>query len=228
MKTALLVCDHIADDFKEIHGDYVAMFNNLLPDVVMEPFFVIDNEFPEIEKYDVFICTGSRYSVYDDLPWVEQLKEMTKEIYNLGKKFIGICFGHQLIAESLGGKVEKQDGGYLIGLHNFAITKNLSWMKPQVEGYKVLMLCQDQITVLPEKSLVLSKSADCPIGMYTVGKNFLGIQGHPEFSREYNRAIFESRADRINADKIEKAFRSLEFEPSNLLLANYLERFILD
>ena len=226
MKAALLICDHVPDELSKIHGTYFEMYENLFPGITLEGYFVIDNEFPEVEKYDVFISTGSRYSVYDDIPWIEQLKEMTREIYDSGKKFIGICFGHQLIAESLGGKVEKQERGYLIGVHNFTITENLYWLKPRVDGYEVIMLCQDQITVLPEKSLVLSESAECPIGMYTVGNTFLGIQGHPEFSKEYNRAIFESRADRIDSDKIEKAIKSLELEPSKPLLTSYLQNFI--
>ena len=226
MKAALLICDHVPDELSKIHGTYFEMYVNLFPGITLEGYFVIDNEFPEVEKYDVFISTGSRYSVYNDIPWIEQLKEMTREIYDSGKKFIGICFGHQLIAESLGGKVEKQEIGYLIGVHNFTITENLSWMKPRVDGYEVIMLCQDQITLLPEKSLVLSASAECPIGMYTVGNTFLGIQGHPEFSKEYNRAIFESRADRIDSAKIEKAIKSLELEPSKPLLTSYLQNFI--
>lgn len=226
MKAALLICDHVPNELSKIHGTYFEMYQNLFPGISLEGYFVIDNEFPEVEKYDVFISTGSRYSVYEDIPWIEQLKEMIREIYISGKKFIGICFGHQLIAESLGGKVEKQDRGYLIGIHSFTITDDLYWMKPPVDGYEVLMLCKDQITVLPEKSLVLSESVECPIGMYTVGKTFLGIQGHPEFSKEYNRTIFESRADRIDSDKIEKAVNSLELEPSKPLLTSYLQNFI--
>jgi GMP synthase-like glutamine amidotransferase len=226
MKAALLICDHVPDALSKIHGTYFEMYVKLFPGITLDGYFVIDNELPEVEKYDVVISTGSRYSVYDDIPWIEQLKDMTREIYDSGKKFIGICFGHQLIAESLGGKVEKQEIGYLIGVHNFIITENLYWMKPRVDGYEAIMLCQDQITVLPEKSLVLSASAECPIGMYTVGNTFLGIQGHPEFSKEYNRAIFESRADRIDSDKIEKAIKSLELEPSKPLLTSYLQNFI--
>ena len=228
MKTALLICDHVNHDLKETHGDYVEIFNNLLPGIVMEPFFVIDNEFPEVEEYDVFVSTGSRYSVYDDIPWIVRLRELTREVYESNKKFIGVCFGHQLIAESLGGKVEKQEGGFLIGIHSFEVTKHLHWMKPIVDEYKVLMLCQDQISILPMDSTVLAKSDECPIGMYTVGRNFLGIQGHPEFSREFNRAVFESRADRIGSEKIAKAISSLKMEPSKALLSSYLENFILD
>lgn len=227
MKAALLICDHIPAELSKIHGTYFAMYADLFPSIALEAYFVLDNEFPELEEYDIFISTGSRYSVYDDIPWIEKLKKMVKEIYDLRKIFIGICFGHQLIAESLGGKVERHQSGYLIGVHDFTFNNKLSWMKPGADGYKIIMLCQDQITVLPKGSVVLSKSAECPIGMYTVGSTFLGIQGHPDFSKEYNKAIYESRADRIDADKIEKANKSLEEEPSIPLLRSYMHNFIV-
>ena len=153
---------------------------------------------------------------------------MIKDIYDSEKKFIGICFGHQLIAESLGGKVEKHENGYLIGIHEFRFIEHLSWMKPAADTYKILMLCQDEISVLPKGSLVLSASADCAIGMFTVGKNFLGIQGHPDFSKEFNRAVFESRVDRIGSEKIEIARNTLNDEPSKALLIAYLQNFISD
>ncbi|WP_297693640.1 hypothetical protein [uncultured Eudoraea sp.] len=227
MKAALLICDHVPEELSKIHGTYIEMYADLFPAIALEAYFVIDNEFPELEEYDIFISTGSRYSVYDDIPWIEKLKKMVKEIYDLRKIFIGICFGHQLIAESLGGKVERHQSGYLIGVHDFKFNHKLSWMKPGADGYKILMLCQDQITALPKGSLVLSKSAECAIGMYTVGSTFLGIQGHPDFSKEYNKAIFESRADRIDSDKIEKANKSLGEEPSLILLRSYMHNFIL-
>ena len=226
MKAALLICDHVPEELSKIYGTYVDMYADLFPEIALDPYFVVDNEFPELIDYDIYIGTGSKYSVYDDLPWIRKLKKVVKEIYELQKIFIGICFGHQLIAESLGGKVEKHQNGYLIGVHEFAFNNKLSWMKPGAEGYKIVMLCQDQITTLPEGSLVLSESAECAIGMYTVGSTFLGIQGHPDFSKAYNKAVYESRADRIGPDKIEKANKSLEEEPSVPLLRRYIYNFI--
>lgn len=227
MKAALLICDHIPEELSKIHGTYFEMYSDLFPAIALEAYFVIDNEFPALEDYDIFISTGSKYSVYDDIPWIGKLKKMVKEIYERQKVFIGICFGHQLIAESLGGKVERHQSGYLIGVHDFTFTSKLSWMKPEADGFKILMLCQDQITVFPKGSLVLAESAECAIGMYTVGSTFLGIQGHPDFSKAYNKAIFRSRADSLGPDKIEKANKSLVEEPSIPLLRSYMHNFIL-
>lgn len=228
MKAALLICDHVPEELSKNHGTYIDMYTDLFPAIALEAYYVIDNEFPELEAYDIFISTGSRYSVYDDIPWIERLKQTVQEIYELQKIFIGVCFGHQLIAESLGGKVERHQNGYLIGVHDFTFKHKTSWMQPGADGFKIVMLCQDQIAVLPEGSHVLAKSADCAIGMYTVGSTFLGIQGHPDFSKAYIKAILASRADRIDPDKIEKANNSLEEELSTPMLRSYMHNFILE
>ncbi|WP_416864998.1 MAG: glutamine amidotransferase-related protein [Imperialibacter sp.] len=226
MKVALLVCDHVAVQFAEKHGDYPFMFDQLLPELKLEPWFVCDESFPAIADYDAFVCTGSKASVYDDIAWIHQLKAFTKEIYDSGKKFVGVCFGHQMMGEALGGKVERADVGYLIGVHQFAIAEKPGWMKSSPDVFNILMLCQDQVTKLPPSSKELASSPDCPVGMFTVGDTFLGIQGHPEFSWEYDREVFESRVERIGREKVERAVESLNVEPDRELLKGWILSFI--
>jgi len=204
------------------------MFANLFPDLEMEPRFVCDGDFPDIEDFDAFIISGSKYSVYDDLPWIEDLKRYTSKLYTLRKKVLGVCFGHQMMAEALDGKVKKSENGYLIGLHQFHVINNEDWMNPFQDPYRMLMLCQDQVVQLPSNSRVLSKSSICPVAMFTVGSHFLGIQGHPEFTKEYNRAVFESRTEKIGQEKIDRAIQSFVKEPDTALLREYFMRFLSD
>jgi len=226
MKVALLVCDHVAAQFVEKHGDYPSMFDQLLPELKLEPWFVCDSQFPLIGDYDAFVCTGSKLSVYDDERWILQLKAFVKDIYASGKKFVGVCFGHQMIGEALGGKVEKAALGYLIGTHTFTISQTTPWMRPSSHSYRILMLCQDQVVKLPPGARVLAASADCPVGMYTVSDTFLGIQGHPEFMAGYNRNVFESRVERIGKEKVEAAVKSLNQGPDRELLRGWILGFL--
>ena len=94
--------------------------------------------------------------------------------------------------------------------------------------YNMLMVCQDQVAKLPPGSNVLSRSDRCPVAMFTLGDHFLGIQGHPEFTKEYNRALFESRTEKIGQDKIDIAIQSFENEPDTSLLQGYLTAFLKD
>jgi len=226
MKVALLVCDHVAAQFVEKHGDYPLMFDQLLPELKLEPWFVCDNQFPLIDDYNAFVCTGSKLSVYDDVAWISRLKAFVKEIYASGKKFVGVCFGHQMIGEALGGMVEKAASGYLIGVHTFSTSETAPWMRPSPQSYRILMLCQDQVLKLPPGARVLAASADCPVGMFTVGNTFLGIQGHPEFTPDYNRDVFESRVERIGKEKVEKAVESLDQEPDTELMRGWILGFL--
>lgn len=226
MKMALLVCDHVAQAFAGEHGTYPDMFRRFLPDLAFHTWFVCDGVFPAISDYDAFVCTGSKFSVYDDLPWVRLLKSFTAEAFQAKKKFVGVCFGHQLIAEALGGKVEKAAAGYQIGLHQFTVRETAGWMKPEAHSYKLLMLCQDQVIKLPPDSRVLASSPGCPMGMFTTGDHFLAIQGHPEFTKAYNRAVFESRRSKMGEEKLAEAIESLAGEPDRELLSGWITRFL--
>ena len=226
MKIALLICDHVPQELSDVHGNYSNMFNRLLDNIDLDPYYVIDGKFPDLSVYNAFVVTGSKYSVYDDIQWIHDLKLFTAEIYRLKKKMVGVCFGHQLITEALGGKVEKSHNGYLIGIHDFHMMDKRSWMLPDCKSYKTLMLCQDQVQTLPPDSTILSTSPECPIGMFILGDCFLGIQGHPEFSIAYNQAVFESRIKKIGKEKVENAIASFKDETDNDLLAGYINNFL--
>jgi len=226
MNTALLVCDHVLPQFQNDHGTYPEMFNNLFPEIDLVSHFVCDGDFPNVEDYDAYVISGSKLSVYDDIPWIKELIEFTKSAHQSEKKILGVCFGHQMIAEALGGKVEKSDAGFLIGVHEFEILVQESWMVPYKSPFNMLMLCQDQVLKLPSNSRILAKSGSCPIAIFEVGDKVLGIQGHPEFTKEYNKAVFESRLGKIGQDKIDQAIASFANEPDSRLLQRHLTAFL--
>lgn len=227
IKAGLLLCDHIPTKYHHIAANYAKMFATTYPYFDFEVYTVCDGEFPEsVEECDIYVCTGSHFSVYEKVDWVLRLKEFVGEIHQANKKYIGHCFGHQMLAEALGGKVERALVGWCVGVHRFEVVKQEEWMLPFRENFNTIMLCQDQVQLLPPNSTVLATSKDCPIAMFRVGENMLGIQGHPEFPKEYERGLIEDRREKIGAEKTDKALMSLSLELDSKLLIGWIERFL--
>ena len=113
MNVGLLECDHVLEKFRHIAGDYRDMFAVWLPQFELQAFDVRNGEFPSsVDACDAYLTTGSRFSAYDDEAWIQQLKDFVRQLHEAEKPFVGICFGHQVLAEALGGKVEKAESGW--------------------------------------------------------------------------------------------------------------------
>lgn len=223
MKIGLLVCDHIQKDYP----GYPVLFKGLLPLHQFEIYNVCDNAFPQSPRdCDAWLITGSRFSVYDDIDWINKLKEFVREISKADKYCIGVCFGHQMLGEAMGGKVSKSNKGWCVGVHEFEILKWEGWMTPYQPKLNLLMSCQDQIVVLPEHSEILVQSRMCPIGIIRIGKKMLGIQGHPEFSADYVKSLMEDRENRIGVETVRQGIESLKYPTHNGILAEWISNFL--
>jgi GMP synthase-like glutamine amidotransferase len=113
-----------------------------------------------------------------------------------------------------------------VGVHTFTLLQKEKWMYPYQSGFNILMSCQDQVMRLPENSTVLAESPDCAVGMFKVGNKMLGIQGHPEFPKEYSRALMEARVKIIGIDKTDKGIASLELPLDIAMLADWFMYFM--
>ena len=116
VKIGILQCDDVMPALEQEHGNYpamfVALFSSANPACRFEIWRVIDGEIPEITSLcDGWLITGSRHSVYDDLPWLVPLKQFIQTLYADKRKLVGICFGHQLMADVLGGQVTLSEKG---------------------------------------------------------------------------------------------------------------------
>ncbi len=226
MKTCLLVCDHVLPALEPIDGAYPDMFQRLFPELELEPYFVVDGHFPEIDDYDQFICTGSKYSVYDAEGWIIELLRFIRNVAHTNKKFVGACFGHQAIAHALGGETSPAEIGWNIGVHTFEILQYQRWMLPELPRYNIIMLCKDQVKSLPPKAEILAQSELCPIGMFQIDQQFLGIQGHPEFNKIYNQALYTSRIEMIGQEKVRDADESLKKTVDQSLFETWIMQFL--
>jgi GMP synthase-like glutamine amidotransferase len=228
MTIALLVCDHIDPRYAaETGGSYTALFRALLPELDLRPYLVCDGHFPaSATAHDAYLVTGSRYSVYDDFPWIERLKAFVGEIHQAGKRYVGSCFGHQMLAEALGGRVGKAPSGWAIGVYGFECLDTAPWMQPPREKINLLMMCQDQVLALPEGAKVWAGAPACPVGIFTVGPNMLGLQAHPEYNQAYDRALMQARVDRMGAATVEVGLASLKQPVQREIIAAWTTRFL--
>ena len=232
MRIGILQCDHVADDLIEDHGDYHDMFTELIHsqdhDIEISIYDLTVDQFPvDLNACDGYLITGSQFSAFEDIPWIHKTKSLVRDLYQAQIPTIGICFGHQLIAESLGGKVERAaDKGWGVGVHGWQVKSQQVWMKTKkVNTVSMLASHQDQVVTMPENATLIAGSDFCPIAGFQAG-SMLSFQGHPEFSKEYSFSLLKKRADRIDEDVANSAMESLEKEVDADTIASWMVDFI--
>ncbi len=231
MNIGLLQCDHVAERFQHSAGDYPAMcgalFQRHAPQITLTPFAVCDNEWPStLDECDAYITNGSRFSVYDDVPWIHRLKEFVRQLHDAGKPYVGICFGHQMLAEALGGSVAKAPAGWGVGVHAMEVTQMEAWMQPPQRQCHLQYMHQDQVLQLPAHAVVLGSSAHCSVAMFRVGQHMLGIQAHPEFTADYSRALLHDRRARIGDERTQQALDSLSRPADEAVVVQWIAAFL--
>lgn len=231
MKIGLLECDHVREELLPIAGDYrdmfPALFASVAPDWQWCFYDVVNGHLPALaDECDAYFCTGSRYSVYDDEPWIYRLKDFVRLLYSVQKPFVGVCFGHQMLGEALGGTVQKAEVGWCVGVHEFTVYEELFSDLRLPETLNLLMMCQDQIISLPPDSATLASTPDCPHAMILVGEKMLGIQAHPEFRVAYEEALMRLRVERIGLEKTERQLKTLTLPLDSTIVATWMANFI--
>ena len=172
-----------------------------------------ERESCNINDYDAFIITGSKYSVYDNFDWITSLKKFINSIVSENKPILGICFGHQILAECLGGKVEKNKLGWELGSYKVSLTeKGLSHplFKDICDGDIVYESHQDVVSTIPENAIELAYTKKANQS-FVCNDNIFGVQFHPEFSYDVTRALMDIRVSKgisIDSDKLEKSLNS--------------------
>jgi len=223
MKVGLLECDDVVGRFPEVKGGYREMFAALLPDFSFRYYEAHRGQLPtSASECDACMCTGSKYSVYDGSRWIADLAAF---IRSLDKPYVGICFGHQMLAHAMGGEVAKAKQGWGVGVLPLEILKKESWMEPPMQEVRIQHMHQDQVQKLPENSVLLGRSAHCEVGMFRIGETMLGIEGHPEFTVEYGAALINARRPQIGA-QTDRALNSLKEKSDGPVVGRWIERFL--
>lgn len=228
MRVVLLQTDNVLEQFQPEFGDYPVMFSNLLESPEIE-LSTRDVRFglPAAGAADGYVITGSRHSVYDDLPWIKQLATFLDVEIKSGKKVVGICFGHQLLAHFFGGEVRPAATGWEVGVKETEILERLDWMQPPRAQINLLSSHKDQVAALPVGARISARSASCPIAGFTIGENVITFQGHPEFRKDYSRSLIGYRREMLGEQVYNAGLNSLEKPTDEPLVSRWILRFLL-
>ena len=224
MKLAILETGRPPGKLAAEHGDYPTMFGRMLgPGFAIESFDVQAGDLPaDADDFPAYLITGSPAGVYELLPWIDPLCSFVREAKN--SRMIGVCFGHQLMAEALGGRVEKSEKGWGAGLHHYDVIRRAPWMDDAQE-IAVPASHQDQVVVQPPNTEVVAKSAFTPYAALNwTDRQAISFQFHPEFSTAFAQALIEKRYDVVpNPDA---AIASLDAPNDNARVAGWIRRFL--
>lgn len=203
MQIGVLVTGRVHEDLVPRHGDYPAMFESLIggaaPDFTFRTWQALDGALPEgVEDCEGWLITGSKHGVYDDLPWIPRLRAFLARARAAGRPIVGICFGHQILAQALGGDAAKSERGWGVGLRRYRVVGRPGWMADAPDEIAIHAMHQDQVTAIPEDATVLARNDHAPYAMLAYGDperpDAISLQPHPEFSEAYARDLLKVRS----------------------------------
>lgn len=230
VRIGLLLCDHLDPDVAAQVGDYTELFPRAFgpAGLDLQVFDATRHEFPDdLDACDGWIVSGSRRSAYEDEGWIHRLEDLVRTLVEQRRPLVGICFGHQLIAQALGGTVERAEVGWGVGARRFDVVEPAEWMRAErANAFSILMSHRDQVTSLPEGARVIAAAQYCPIGAYRIGDRVFCVQGHPEWVPELSRLLMGRRREVIGTDVVDAGFRSLEEPLDQGLVVRWIAEFL--
>ena len=219
MHIGILQTGRAPDPLRPVHGDYSDLFERLLAGrgLTFSTWDVEHMQFPEgPHDAEGWLITGSRHGAYEDHPFIPPLEALVREIYAAGVPLVGVCFGHQIIAQALGGKVEKYAGGWAVGPTEY----DFGGQTVRLNAWH-----QDQVTQAPEGARVLASNDFCANAALVYDDRAFTVQAHPEHTTEFFTDLAEARKGVVPAEVVEAALARRDQPVDNARLADQIARF---
>ncbi|HEY5105161.1 MAG TPA: type 1 glutamine amidotransferase [Caulobacteraceae bacterium] len=210
-------------------GRYPAMFERLLgaPGDQWLTYDVRGGGLPKVvDECAAWVVTGSAAGVYDQAPWMAPTMAFLRQAKGRAA-LIGVCFGHQLMAQAFGGEVVKSPKGWGIGLHRYQVASRCLWMD-DAPSVAAPASHQDQVVRSPPGATVLAASEFTPLGMLAYDDpRAISIQLHPEFEPDFAAALIEARGpSRYGEGPAKDALASLTAPDDRRRLGRWLRAFL--
>lgn len=199
MKIGILQTGQAPETIRGALGDYPELFSHLLADqgFSFRNYHVEAMDFPaSIHDADGWLITGSRHGAYEDHAFIAPLEGFIRDAYGAAVPMVGICFGHQIIAQALGGKVEKFPGGWSVGAQDYDFGD---------EKLTLNAWHQDQVTQRPEGAEVAARSGFCENAALIYPGRAFTVQAHPEFRDDFVQGLIDTRARGVVPDPLLEA-----------------------
>ena len=232
MKLTIIEVGKVPEPLSGQFDPYTAMFREMFSSTGQpfdyEAVRLLDGDsLPDPASLEGIAITGSSAGVYEDHAWLAPLRDFIRSAYQARTPMVGICFGHQIMADALGGTVRKSEKGWGLGRHTYKVVGRPDFMANAPETLSVVCSHQDQVIVPPAEAQVILASDFTPnAGLYYNNGAALSFQPHPEFDDSYGAALVDLRRGRAGDEVIERALGSFATASDTMRLRDYIARFM--
>lgn len=233
MKITLLNVGDVPAPLRSEFGAYMPMFNRLFArvdqDLQFETIAIADGDpFPRVGDIEALLIPGSAAGVYDDLPWMEPLRQFIRDAYAASVPMVGVCFGHQVMADALGGVVRKSEKGWGLGRHTYKVASGSGAAKYFGDTASIAASHQDQVIAAPPGAKPYLSSEFTPnAGLIYDNGTAISMQPHPEFEVAYSKALCDLRlTESFDQKKVDAAKATLDAPLDNIAAAQFIVDFL--
>ena len=222
MQIGILQTGASPDALRAEHGDYPDFFETLLAGrgLTFRRFHVEAMEFPaDVHDCGGWLITGSRHGAYEGHPFIRPLEAFIRKAYAARVPVVGVCFGHQIIAQAMGGKVERYEGGWSIGPTDY----DFGGEKLRLNAWH-----RDQVVTAPEGAEVVASNEFCKNAALLYDDRMFSVQAHPEFPNSFVDGLMRTRGPGLVPDDLMAAARTRFADPlDSPAMADRIARFLL-
>ncbi len=223
MQIGILQTGESPDALRSDMGDYPDFFETLLADrgLTFRRYAVLRMDFPkDVSDCDGWLITGSRFGAYEDHAFIPPLEDFIRAAYAAHVPVVGVCFGHQIIAQAMGGKVEKYQGGWSVGPTEYDFGD---------QTYTLNAWHQDQVVTKPDSATVIASTDFCANAALLYDDRMFTVQPHPEFRKEFVEGLIKFRGPGLVPDGVLAAATGRIDTPTDSpSMADRIARFFLN